>query len=289
MGRIEMKLSSQQLEAFAEVVKTGSFSKAAKNLFITQSALSQRVKNLETELETGLIIRDPSGLKVTTSGEELLRYCRVTDSLETEVLSRIQSDQRVVGGNLRIAGLSSVIRSVAMPSIDQLIRKYSEVNIELSSRELRDLPRVLSNNEADFILTTSQPHRQEVVSHQIGYEENVLIESTENTKRKNIYLDHDSEDLTTVGFFDLNKKQNKEFRRNFLDEIYTIISGVKLGWGRAVVPKHLIKKEEGIRLVRGFKPLKTPVMLQYFRQPFYSMLHDRVMGEICKNAAKILG
>jgi DNA-binding transcriptional LysR family regulator len=60
-----MGLQTAQLEAFEEVAKLRNFSKAAKALHITQSALSQRIINLESELEVALFIRDPSGLRLT--------------------------------------------------------------------------------------------------------------------------------------------------------------------------------------------------------------------------------
>src|SRR5690606_24636694 len=104
-----MSLSSKQLAAFLGVTREGSFSLAAQRLHITQSALSQRVRQLEEELETGLIIRDAAGLQLTPAGEELLRYCQVRESLETEALSRISSTQSSSGGTIRIGGFSSVM------------------------------------------------------------------------------------------------------------------------------------------------------------------------------------
>ncbi len=278
-----MALSSSQLEAFAEVARTGSFSQAAQNLHVTQSALSQRVLNLERELGVGLIIRDPSGLRLTSIGEELVRYCQIKQGLESEILARITSSNQELRGSIRIAGFSSVMRSVIAPSISKIIRANSDINVELFTREIRQLPRMLANNEADVIITAEVANRQDVVSHELGFESNVLVESTSEEGRSDVYLDHDPDDSTTTEFFRFNGKSADKLRRNYLDEVYSLIDGVKLGWGRAVLPHHLIRQEPDLRIVRGYKPLKVPVMLQYFRQPYYPRLQQSLIDQICQD------
>ena len=283
-----MILSSSQLEAFSEVAKTKSFSLAAKNLHITQSALSQRVLNLESELSTGLIIRDPAGLRLTPAGEELLRYCITKDSLEREFLSKLSVNQKELRGILRIAGTSSVMRSVVMPSLQDFIGKNPHIHIECYSRELRDLPGMLSSGEADMIVTSAPSPRHDVVAHALGHEENMLVESITANGRQNIYLDHDSDDTTTLEFCKMNAIKIDAIQRNYLDEVYSILDAVRFGWGRAVLAKHLIKGVADIRICKGFKALKTPVYLQYFRQPYYAQLHSRAVDCLNKKAPTIL-
>jgi DNA-binding transcriptional LysR family regulator len=269
-----MGLSSRQLEAFSEVARTGSFSQAAKNLFVTQSALSQRVRHLEDEMATALIVRDPAGLRLTAAGEALLRYCHVRESLEAEVLTSIASGHETLGGVIRVAGFSSVTRSVVIPALSVLAAEYPSVNIEVFTREVRDLSRMLSHNEVEVIVTSEPSSRQEIVSYDLGFEENVLVESSKiRGSKADIYLDHDPEDPTTSQFFKINGDSKKKIRRNYLDEVYAIIDGVKLGMGRAVLPLHLVASHKDLRVVKGYKPLKIPVYLQYFRQPYYSRLH----------------
>jgi len=318
-----MGLSSIQLEAFSEVAKTGSFSHAAKNLFVTQSALSQRVLALEKELATGLIIRDPRGLRLTSAGEELLRYCHIRESLETEVLTNISSDQKKDSGVIRIAGFSSVMRSVIMPSVDHIIKESPGITVEFFTREVRHLAKMMTNNEVDLIVTINDPLRQGMVSHLLGEEVNVLVQKSigknvsakERSKireRSEIYLDHDPEDQTTYNFFELNKESKSpkssaksskkksapksikspksaiKLYRNFLADIYSIMDGVKLGWGSAILPIHMVKDEKDLDIVKNKKSLEIPVMLQYFQQPYYSKLHSRVVKSICENASKYL-
>src|SRR4051812_16084592 len=123
-----MKLSSLQLEAFFETAKLGSFSRAAAHLGITQSALSQRVANLEGELQVTLLIRDPGGPILTGAGERLLRYCQVNNSLEQEILGQLKAEG--FSGVVRIAAFSSVLRSVIIPSLAPFLRAHRGVQCE---------------------------------------------------------------------------------------------------------------------------------------------------------------
>ena len=65
-------LNQKQAEYFLEIVNCGSITEAAKNLFITQPALSQTIKNIENELQFPLFIRGTSPLQLTKMGERML-------------------------------------------------------------------------------------------------------------------------------------------------------------------------------------------------------------------------
>lgn len=284
-----MKLSSSHLEAFAEVAKTRNFSLAAKNLHITQSALSQRILNLESDLTTGLIIRDPAGLRLTPAGEDLLRYCLTTDGLERELLSRLSSGQQELRGIIRIAGASSVMRSMVMTALQSFIVKNPHIQIECYSREIRELLPMLVRGEVDLIVTPQATQRHDLTSLQLGYEENVLVESAHSGKRSKVFLDHDPEDTTTLDFLKYNGESTLNIVRNYLDEVYALIDGVKYGWGQAVLARHLIKGHDDIKVCRGYKSLKVPIYLQYFTQPYYSQLQQQTVELLEKKAPAILG
>lgn len=284
-----MSLSSSQLDAFAEVARNRSFSMAAKRLHITQSALSQRILNLEHEISTSLIIREPSGLRLTPAGEELLRFCQAKANLEQEAMARISGAGSQYTGAIRVGAFSSITRSVIMPAISDLIKKSGGIHIEIFTRELRELPLMLARNETDFIFTTSDPRKDDVEAHLVGYEENVLIESQHGTSNPEVYFDHDPEDQTTTMFFRNQKETPPKIRRAYLDEIHAIIDAVAAGWGRAVVPRHLIRDNRDVRVAKGFKSLKTPVFLCFYKQAYYSKTHQAIFHDLNKNVrAKLI-
>ncbi len=73
-----MRLSHRQLSAFMTVAATLNFTRAAERLHITQSALSQRIRQLEMEIGTTLLNRSCQGVELTEAGSRVLRFCRAS-------------------------------------------------------------------------------------------------------------------------------------------------------------------------------------------------------------------
>jgi DNA-binding transcriptional LysR family regulator len=287
-----MSLPSNYLDAFVAVAKTKSFSRAAQNLHITQSALSQRVLNLEQELGSTLFIRDPAGIRPTELGHRLLRYCLSKEILENEFLSDMRPLQNAHGKNgeshfpaqlrgiIRLSAFSTVGRSFALPLLAELMAKNPLLQLELKTAELRELPSLLFSGETDFLLTNYPIEKKGIENFVVGLEEYVLVRSLDaKCNSKNVFIDHDSEDSTTHEFLkgQTSKKKLEKYQRIYLDEIYTILDGVKLGLGVAVVPKHLLKKMRGIEIDKSFRPLLAPVYLNYYHQLYYTELQQAVI------------
>lgn len=283
-----MSLSSIQLDAFFEVAKTGSFSKASQLLCITQSALSQRVINLEEYFETTLFIRGTKGISLTDSGTKLLRYCQSRDQLEKEVVENIKSNDVEISGVLRVAGYSTINRSIVSSAVFQILADHSSIQVEILTKELYELQQILETGATDFLLTSAPIKKQGIISEQIGSEKYVLISSSRSQKLKNVYLDHDKDDSITYDFFQVQKSPKKTFKRIFFDEIYSIIEAVESGIGQAVVPKHLIIDNSKVKVLKGYKELVIPVFINFLDQPFYTKLHNLALSKIKTQAAKVL-
>lgn len=286
-----MSLSSLHLDAFQQLARTLNFSRAAKDLHITQSALTQRIQNLEEDLALTLFIRNPRGVTLTAAGERLLRYCQARTTLEGELVADLKGEADAgLGGILRIAAFSTVLRSVVLPTLAPFLRENRQVTPFLFDAETRSLPDLLLRGAADFILLDRELPRQDVESHLLGHEEYVLASSREHDAADAPFLDHDPEDTTTFRFFQDQDAQpaGAAVRRGYLDEIYGIMDGVALGIGRAVIPRHLAARDERLRIAKGFHPLRTPVYLLYFKQPFYTELHKVTVAQLLKAAPRLL-
>ena len=284
-----MPLSSLNLQAFVAVARSGSFSRAAKLLHLTQSAVSQRLLNLERELATALIVRDPAGLRLTAGGHELLRYCQLKDSLEEDMLMALDASRSRLAGTIRIASFSSVTCAVVMPALAPLLKDHPLINIELFTREISQLSDMLLRSEADLVLTHDPSPRQELVAAEVGSEHYVLVASTRESARQDVYLDHDPDDQITARFLAAQKNGgSRALRRNFLDDVHALMKGVELGWGRAVMPRHLITGKRGVKVVTGFRPLLVPVYLQYVRQSYYAKLHTATRTALTQGIAALL-
>lgn len=281
-------LPSLNLDAFVAVAQTRHFSKAAERLHITQSAISQRVLNLERELEATLLIRDRSGVRLTELGETLLRFCRNKGALESEFLERVRArGRKELRGELRVGGFSSVMRSVILPALAPLIRANPGIRLNLMTRETRELPDLLMRGEIDFMILDRRTEREGIEAVDLGREVNVLVRSTERDPGE-IYLDHDEEDRVTFDYLKAVGKSTGKVERRYLDDVYGVIDGVRNGLGRAVVPRHLIAGQKGLSIIDRRTALEVPVLLHYFTQPYYTELQTSVIEALSDRAPDLL-
>lgn len=285
-----MSLSSLQLEAFLAVCEARGFTAAAQVLNITQSALSQRIKNLEEELGTSLFVREPSGIRVTAFGESLLRHAKMQQSLEREFLATLaRANDAELRGIFRVAGHSSIMNSAVIPSLAHFVDRNPAVELHFTTAELHELPSLLSSGGADVVIVAEAIRKEGVENLLLGNEKNVVVERKRAPGRSEVFLDHDEKDTTTLAFFEKqNRTLPKNFRRAYFDDIESILIGVECGYGRAVAPAHLIRDRRGLTVVPGFKALKTPVHLARFAQPYYSRLHIEVTAQIRSGVAAAL-
>ena len=273
-----MALSSSHLEAFLAASQLLSFTRAAQKLGVTQSALSQRILNLEEELGTTLFVRERSGILLTETARELLRYCNVKDSLESEFLSKLKTrSQSELVGIARIAGFSSVMRSLVLPALTPLFEKHKQVKFELKIRETGHLLPLLIRGEVDFVVIDQKVERSDLEILRLGSEKNVLVEK-KGYAGPDVFLDHDECDQTTLNYFKLHKKRNPKIDRRYLDDIYGVLDGTRLGLGRAILPRHLLLNQNDLRILSPEVVLETPVYLAYFKQPYYSRLHESLVA-----------
>ena len=142
-------------KVFYDVVKYGSFSKAAEFTYTTQSAISKSIKKLEEQLGIKLFYRNSHGVELTENGKELLyyveqSYCSIMTAerllMETDNLDR---------GKLNI-GLPSYISSFFFfDKIKDFYKKYPNIEITLMNGSREYLLNLLNNHKIDFIIYSS--------------------------------------------------------------------------------------------------------------------------------------
>ncbi|MBL7546236.1 MAG: LysR family transcriptional regulator [Bdellovibrionaceae bacterium] len=274
-----MELNSAQLEAFFAVAKNMNFTRAAEQLHVTQSALSQRIAKLEDELGTTLFIRDRTSIRLTEAGELVLRYCQFNQSAETELLTKLKSSKEDLAGVLRVGGFSSINRSLVIPALKNVMIKNPRLSIQILTKEITEIPRLLTTSEAEYIFTTKKSLSTDIENVFLGYEDSVQVK-LKKAPNVEIYLDHDENDTTTRDYFLQNKISFKPLTIRYLDDIYGLIDGVKNGYGKAILPLHLIQHESSLEIVEPKWVLKAPVYLQFFNQPFHRNVHSIFVDEV---------
>ena len=129
-----MYIKLDQYKVFYVTAKSGSFSEAAKALYITQSAISQQIRSLESELGVVLFERGRKGAKLTAQGELLFSYAkRAIEEIDNaeNLFSRMKT---LDAGSLRIVAGDTIIRHYLLDKIQRFHKAYPAVKIEIINR-----------------------------------------------------------------------------------------------------------------------------------------------------------
>jgi DNA-binding transcriptional LysR family regulator len=123
--------SLDQLVAFVAVARARSFTRAAAQIGVSQSALSHTVRELEERLGVRLLIRTTRSVAPTEAGERLLRSVGPRfDEIEAE-LAAVGELRRKPAGTIRITATEFAIDTVLLPKLAPLLRQYPDVRVEM--------------------------------------------------------------------------------------------------------------------------------------------------------------
>lgn len=141
-----------QLKYFIRLAEVLNFTEASKQLFITQSTLSQSIRQTESELGTPLFERIGKKVYLTDAGEAFLPYARQS-IIETETgIQKLRDMQQVYKGELRIGVIYSLCPMLA-ESVVRFTKEYPDIKLVLTqSTSISDMTTMLRENEVDFAL-----------------------------------------------------------------------------------------------------------------------------------------
>ncbi len=254
-------LSSRQLELIRVIARSRSLRAAGLAAGISQSGLTRQLQLMESRLGVKIAERDSNGVRLTEAGERVLSLAQITRQLELQMLHELSAQRSSLRGQVRVCGFSSVMRSVVVPSLADLLRRHSALTLISIVEELYLVASRSATGEADIFITQVPVRLAGYSSQVIGQEINLLIESDRHATPP-VLIDHEPEDRFSEHYLSLAGLEiPTPFRRLFLNDIYGLLDGVRAGLGRAVVPLHLLDRGTGIRAVAGAPPLLVPVVL----------------------------
>ena len=149
-----MDINYELYKMFDKVVKTGSFTKAAEELFISQSAVTQAIRRLEEQLEGTLFVRSKTGVTLTEAGKEL--YDFVEQSLETlDNAGRIFIEHKnLEKGTVRIACGSTLSKHILDDAIVKFAKDYPNIEISIKNDITSQSIEKIANGKVDMAIIT---------------------------------------------------------------------------------------------------------------------------------------
>lgn len=145
-----MNITLRQLQAFIAVYKQGSFTKAAEEMFLTQSALSSLIKELENNLNLNLFHRTTRQLQISEAGIRLLPYA-IRINNEIKALNRDISDfKNLETGHVRISIAQQLASSIIPTIITQFNELYPNIHILISDSNVERVIENVTTSEVEI-------------------------------------------------------------------------------------------------------------------------------------------
>ena len=147
-----MDINYELYKVFYYVATTLSFSEASKQLFISQSAVSQSIKALEKKLDQVLFIRSTKKVQLTTEGDILLRHIEPAMNLIQRGESQL-IESATTGGQIRIGASDTICRYFLMPYLERFHKDYPNAHIKITNQTSIQCVELLSTGQVDLIIT----------------------------------------------------------------------------------------------------------------------------------------
>jgi DNA-binding transcriptional LysR family regulator len=237
------------LEAFMSVAKHKTVHGGAREIHISQTAMTQRILSLEQKLQTTLFIRTRQGMHLTSEGEKLLRYCHVVSDFSHETLTGIinagvKSIQRV-----KVSGPSSIMISRIIPIGMKIMKQFPQLYISFDVNDTENSVELLRTGLSQFAILDPQDITSDMESKTLAPEKYLLV-CTGKWKSRNLkdiiqserIIDFDESDQTTINYlkqYDL--LQHAQSDRLFVNRTESLSKMLIDGYGYGVLTREFSK------------------------------------------------
>jgi DNA-binding transcriptional LysR family regulator len=248
----------ETLKIFCDLVETQSFSLAAERNFVTQSAVSQQVRNIEEKFKRRLLerVRGRREIKLTNAGETFYQECRNVLTAYDQLNESMRGLSGTVSGTVRVATVYSVGLHELPSKVREFMTRFPAAKIDLeysrTTRIVRDVLQGLAElgvvaypeprrglsivpMQGDRLVLICPPdhefaEREEVKAHELNGQDFVLFERDIPTRKATdkIFKNHG-----------IAVRKVAEF-----DNIETIKRAVEVGFGLAIVPRPAVLDEQ---------------------------------------------
>lgn len=148
-----MDINYELYKVFYYVAISLSFSEASKQLYISQSAVSQSIKVLEKKLNQPLFVRSTKKVQLTPEGEILLRHIEPAMNLIKRGEAQILEANSLGGGQLRIGASDTICRYFLVPYLHKFHKEYPNVHIKVTNQTSIKCVDLLETGQVDLIFT----------------------------------------------------------------------------------------------------------------------------------------
>jgi LysR family transcriptional regulator, transcriptional activator of the cysJI operon len=161
-------------KVFCDLVETNSFSKAAALNDLTQSAVSQQIRNIEIRLGCKLVERAGRSISLSPEGQAFLRACRAMIRSWENLKGELSDLKNEVAGRLRIASIYSIGLHELPPRLKRFQDEFPDVEVQVAYKRSAQVYELVERGEADMGLVAF-PSRRGGLVHEIFDEDRLVL------------------------------------------------------------------------------------------------------------------
>lgn len=150
---------------FYEVASTQNLSRAARNLYISQPAVSKAIQKLEENLKTSLFLRSSKGVTLTPEGKVLYEHVKTAFLSLVNGEEELRSMRSFDAGHIRIGVSTTLCKYVLLPYLQAFIQNYPQIKVSIFCQSSNETLELLAENQIDFGLIGEPPHKKGVFFH----------------------------------------------------------------------------------------------------------------------------
>lgn len=252
-----MEQNLSQYKIFYEVAKTGNISKAAKELFISQPAISKSISKLEGSLGVSLFTRNSRGVQLTDEGKLLFNHTKAAFEALAQGEQELKRIKDFHIGHLRIGVSNTLCKYILLPYLKGFIEKYPHIKITIESQSTAHTVNMLEQQRIDLGLIAEPSNRRPLLFTPVMEIQDTFVAT--KPYLNNLYLREGKDaDLFQTGNILLLDKNN--MTRKYIDEYLNenqlipnqflevttmdlLIEFAKIGMGIGCVIKDFVQKE----------------------------------------------
>ena len=150
-----MSVKLESYRVFKEVAEVGNITAAAQALYISQSAVSQSIKQLENDLQTRLFSRNSRGVTLTAEGKMLYEYVRSAMGLLETGEAKLSQTRELQMGQLVIGASDTVTSQFLLPYLDSFHKEHPAIHIQIISGRSHKVLGLLRSGKVDIAFAST--------------------------------------------------------------------------------------------------------------------------------------
>ena len=260
-------MRTSRYEMFLKIVETQSLTKTAAYFGCTQSAVSQLVKALESELGVSLLVRSKSGVRLTAEGEYLLPGMRQIVAGERSVFERSLELQNLNAGLIRIGIFTSLSCQWLPPYLKKFRETYPNIGFELIQGDVTQISDWLRNGIVDVGFMTPPDSDEFYFKELLADRMNIVLPpehplsggdvSLKDLQNETfVLLESGYSQITEKMFHDAGVHPKQQY---IVKDDYTVMSMVESGLGVSLLPELVLQRTP-------YKLFACPANPPYYRR-----------------------